>query len=142
MLLANEYAAKTITLYFPETAMLRKHVGLNVTDVIKTLNKLTTIVKDTKLLSLIREVSHVIATNSSGNLNLLLDQHCSVEMKIFFSNLLSMNMSPALYTYPDASDTDERGLRHFALNLDLYWVLEGCSFQKKKEQSQKLFLES
>merc|ERR1719454_1070626 len=81
MLLANEYAAKTIVSYYPETAMLRKHSGLVLEDVLKTTQKLIDVIQDRRLVSILKEVQAVVATSSSGNVSKLLEEHCSREMK-------------------------------------------------------------
>ena len=126
MLLANEYAAKTCMLYFPETAMLRKHQGLSLEEVTKAMSKILDASKDAKLNKLLKELMNGVATNRSGAVSDILTKYCDNDLKIFFSNLLSMNMKPALYVYPTSEDADQGGLRHFALNLDLYgggWIM-------------------
>merc|ERR1711988_1637859 len=116
MLLANQYAAETIHKNHGENAVLRIHPGLNVEDLFKRLEHLETIVQNQGLLEIIRELKLKSVSRTSGDISQLLARVESTELKIFFSGLLSMNMSPAEYRAPKmienlGSDT----LRHFAL---------------------------
>ena len=121
MLLANQYAAETIHKKHGNNAVLRIHPGLNVEDLFKRLEQLETIVQNQGLLEIIKELKGKSVSRRSGDISQLLAQVESTELKIFFSGLLSMNMSPAEYRAPKMIENiGPDTLRHFALNLDFY----------------------
>ena len=98
MLLANEWAAKTVCNYYAETGMIRKHPGLKITDFIKNLVSLEAVIADPGLLHILNEVKTAAVSSCSGDLGSVLNRIESMELKIFFSNLISLNMAPAEYS--------------------------------------------
>jgi len=120
MLLANEYAARTLLRKFSDTAMIRKHPGLDVKACMEELQKIDAVCTDPGMKAIFAELLSAIPSPHSGDIASVMSRIESNELKIYFSNMLSMNMTPAEYTFPTDENSERTGLRHFALNLDMY----------------------